>query len=536
MDFNTIAYDFLKRCKIKISKNYLQERLQSHPEYPSLKSLTDLLDEFGIENIVLHIKEKERWKELDFPFLTYVISENGGGDFEIIKNNNSVSSESEFLSRWSGIVLLIDNKQKILHTEHNVQFKKERSFKRLLWSILIILFGLFLLNQLLQFELGLFIHFLLSLGGLAVSCAIVALGMGLKSNISELFCKVEKLGCNKVLNSKLGRFGDSVGLGDVSAIFFSSWLLYLPFSFQFENYQNLKLFSIIYTFASLFTIISLVYQWQLKSWCKLCLMIISILWIQSLNIAFHLPKPLTFSNYFIQIPLRAYLIFGMSFCLAFFWLVVKPLVLLKQAQLYDKIRIRKWRQDPNWFSVLLPLHKRIDDTVWAKEIFYGNPNGVLQIIVVSDPYCHYCSQAHHELNKILNDHPNDIGVRIRFTFKSLDSTNKIYQAAFAIINAYEELVWKTSTHDSNDLMKNIVADWFEHQNLLSFNEKFNTSFNEHQQIDALLKNSKKWADSIEITQTPSFFINGYEMPNPHTFKDLFLFASDYIEILKKQKD
>lgn len=533
MDFNQVAYDFLHSCKIPISKSYLSERLQSHPEYPSLKSLTDLLDEFGLENKVLYVSEKNRWRELNFPFLCFMHTDEGS-NFQIITNPKSLNSEAVFLKRWSGIVLLIDKQSKIVHPEHDLRLREEKNSKMLLWLFLIAITSLLFTRQLFQFELNLFIHFVLSVAGLIVSCSIIGYSMGLKSNVSELFCKIEESGCNKVLNSKLGRFNNHVGLGDFAAVFFASWLFYLSFSNQFEFQTNLRLLLIVYLFAFSFTLFSLAYQLYLKSLCKLCLILVLIIWSQSFNIAFSSREAYGLSLYDISLPLNACLTYAIGFSLLCSWFIIKPFINNYRIQFEDKIKIRKWRQDPRWFDALLPLHKKIDDVVWRKEIFYGNQTGVLQIIIVSDPYCNFCAEAHKELNNILEKHPNDIGVRIRFTLKSLDIKNKSYQAALSILKTYEDLVWQIPSEDPNIFMRKIIDFWFANQNLLIFNKKFKLDADDSELIESLIEKSKIWADSMEVVQTPAFFINGNEMPNPHNFKDLFLFISEYIDILKEK--
>ncbi len=533
MEFYKIANNFLYSSGVKVSQKYLRERLESHPHYPSLISLTDILDEFQVENHPLRIKEKEKWKELNLPFLAHTISKDGAMDFELIKGHGTITSTKEFLDRWTGIALILGDKNKIVHKEHNNQYKKERKETNIIW-LLVSLTTLFLVfSQLISGESVLVIHMILSVIGLAISCVIVAHGMGLNSNITELFCKVQESGCNAVLNSKLGNFGGIIGLGDLAAIFFCSSVLYLAFSMFFTTIDSAIFLLSINILAFFFTPISIIYQFHLKSWCKLCLALILVIWFQTANLIWYSLGVQSILSAFSQIPLNVYLLFGLSILLASFWIVVKPLKIKENEMLHQKIRIRKWRQNPTWFDALLPLHKKIDDSIWDKEIYYGNPSGVLQIIVVSSPYCVFCARAHSELDAILEKHPNDIGVRIRFTIKSLEKGNENYKALLNILGTYDEIVWKNNLESYSKPMKSIISDWYKKQNLSSWR---NVARNINQkEVDVLIKKSVHWASEAGINQTPAFFINGHEMPNPHTFKDLFLFISDYIEILKNKK-
>ncbi len=532
MEFYGIAYNFLKLSGFSVSLNYLRERLEAHPDYPSLISITDILDEFKIENHAMRIEDKEKWVDLRLPFIAHIVSENGLTDFQLITKAHKAEQQEAFLAKWTGIVLLLGEKSKITHKEHNEVYKKERFQKTVSWSLIIVSLLLLLTYQVVRFELATFIHFILSIIGLGISSIIIAHSMGLKTNVGELFCKIEESGCNKVLNSRLGRIMGDIGLGDIGAIFFGSQLIYVSISTSLDVVHNLTFLALIQALALVFTPISLLYQWRLKSWCRLCLVVILVIWVQAINLIWSFPKGGLFSINSISLTFESFLLFVISLSFASFWILVKPFKLKEQTSFYQRIRIRKWRQDPAWFNALLPLHKRIDDSIWEKEIFYGNPKGVLQIMVVSNPYCEYCAKAHFELDAILEKHPKDIGVRVRFSIKTTHQDDEKYKALFQILSAYEQLVWNEQSTDNNQLMKSIITDWYKTQDLALWKEKYGHRNENPNMINTLIRRAIDWSSQMGIHQTPAFFINGHEMPNPHTFQDLFLFIDDYIQILK----
>ncbi|MFS4455432.1 thioredoxin domain-containing protein [Maribacter sp. 2304DJ31-5] len=531
--YNTI-HNFLKFSGIKVSKRYLKERLESHLNYPSLKSITDTLDDFRIENQAIQLENKEQWTALDFPFLAHMFTPEDGQDFRVIKNKRDMTSKEGFYKKWTGIVLLLDENGKIIHEEHDRYFKKEKLEKLVLWATVSILSIVFVLQQVLQFELALFLHFLLSVVGLFICGAIIAYSMGTTTDISDMFCKVGESGCKKVLGSKLGHFGGGIGLGDVAAIFFGSMILYPFLAGGHGTVEKLSLLLTIQSLAVVFTLVSIFYQWHLGSWCKLCLATIFILWLQMINLIIHFDVPSVLPDMISNLSPKHFLVFGTGILLASFWLPVKPLLAIANLSIHQSIRIRKWREDPKWFDALLPLHKKVDDSLWEKEIYYGNPNGVLQFLIVSNPYCPSCAKAHHELHKILDKHPEDIGVRIRFTMESFDVTKKEYVVISKILNVYEELVWKNGHNQDNPIVKNIITDWFTDPDIDQWQRKYDHSMNFRSEVDELIKKSIQWSQNMFVSQTPAFFINGYEMPEPHTFKDVFVFVSDYIDILNNK--
>lgn len=533
MEFYKIAYDFLRASKVSVSQKYLRERLESHSQYPSLVCLTDILDEFGIENHPLRINAPEKWKDLELPFLAHVVTKDGTTDFELIKTRSKSGPNVDFLKKWTGVVLMIGDEKKINHKEHNSQYKNERKQVKAIRLLLVMIVMFVLSTQLISGELFLLIHLMFSFIGLFFSCLIVAQSLGLNNNLTKLFCQVQESGCNAVLNSKLGKFGGTIGLGDLAVIYFFGSILYLTFSISFPIIERVTLMFLVNLLAFLFTPISIIYQLHLKSWCKLCLAILVVIWLQTVNLTWHIYDMKFYFLTFPRISLIVYLFFGLSMLLASFWIIIKPFKIEEKESLHQKIRIRKWKQDPSWFDALLPLHKKINDAVWVKEIYYGNPSGVLQIIVVSSPYCAFCAKAHSELEAILEKHPHDIGVRVRFTLKSYDRVNQDYKAVLNILGVYDEVVWKKNLDSNSKPMKSIISNWYKKQDLSDWSSA-GYSFNQ-EVVDSLIRKSGRWASGMGVNQTPAFFINGHEMPNPHTFQDLFLFISEYIEILKNKK-
>jgi hypothetical protein len=61
-NLSTVIYNWLKELKIPVSKTYIRQQLLSHPDYPSLLSITDTLTELRIENIAVQIQKNQLYK------------------------------------------------------------------------------------------------------------------------------------------------------------------------------------------------------------------------------------------------------------------------------------------------------------------------------------------------------------------------------------------------------------------------------------------------------------------------------------------
>jgi len=357
--------------------------------------------------------------------------------------------------------------------------------------------------------------------------------------VSELFCKTDESGCNKILYSKYGKLGRYFSLGDLALIYFIGSLLYVSMFTETSLLEKVVFLSIVQIPGLLFTPFSIYYQARLKSFCPLCSALLFILWLQAINL-FGYTHGQDLSAVGSLFTMETIVRFLTPYAMAGLWLILKPKLIQNQSIPHQNIMLRKWRQNPLWFDALLPLHKKVDTSPWSMEIAYGNPSGALQFLIVSNPFCDYCAVAHKNLERILNRHPNDIGVRIRFylTTSDLETESEKSQAICKILNVYLKRVWTNNKDldERNPLARKIIGDWFE-LGPTAWETEYHTDTlreNDSTTIMKIIQNSIQWCEHVGIDQTPSFFVNGHEMPNPYTFNDVFLFVTDYIEILKSK--
>ena len=109
----------IKYYEIPVSTSTIVESLKSHPEYPSLKTICDALDEWKIDNYPMRMN-KDELKETGAPFIAHL---NDGGEklafvpklnanstvkyFDSFGKNKRID-ESVFFKKYSGVSLLID--------------------------------------------------------------------------------------------------------------------------------------------------------------------------------------------------------------------------------------------------------------------------------------------------------------------------------------------------------------------------------------------------------------------------------------------
>ncbi len=66
-----VVVDYLKYLGIPVSEKYRKKIILSHPDYPSLLTISDTLEKLGIPSQIGRI-EKRHLPKVEFPFLTQI--------------------------------------------------------------------------------------------------------------------------------------------------------------------------------------------------------------------------------------------------------------------------------------------------------------------------------------------------------------------------------------------------------------------------------------------------------------------------------
>ena len=121
---HTILYTWLKEMKIPVSSTYMRQQLNSHPDYPSLLSITDTLDELDIDNTAIQI-EKDQLHEMPVPFMAHL---NGnGGEFVLVKNRDNLDKQfPDFFKRWGGVAIAAEKPEGWQHKLNNEWLQKDK--------------------------------------------------------------------------------------------------------------------------------------------------------------------------------------------------------------------------------------------------------------------------------------------------------------------------------------------------------------------------------------------------------------------------
>lgn len=534
---NRLSNDLLESCSallnhynIKYTRNKLNEFLESHVEYPSLLAIKDTLNEYGVANVAVR-KGSFNYIEFETPFICSIqkpywakasfvlVTSTEENQITYLDPENFVTTDlsiEEFERIDKGIVLLVDGSE----AKDEIDYKKNKKEERLNTVIkqlpINIFLGISLLTVffLLYEERTIFswlhIGFIISsLSGVVLSSKILLYNIDSEDPFLKSVCGMLKKqsDCNAVLSSYGATF-----MGISWSIWGFSYFVtfFVSIIFFAGSLNNIWLWSLISVLASFYILFSLYYQWRVvRQWCPLCLTIQIILGINlvigliSLSIFEDFQKKIDYHN------VLSVFFIGMG-VLVLAYLLIPIIKRAKDSHLFEK-RWKKLHYNPVIFKYLLAYNESISISPEGLGIVLGNKSASTEIIKVCNPYCTPCSKAHPELISILKNN-RDVKVRIIFTASVNDGDMRTAPVLhlLAIQDRYDDIV----THQALD-------DWY-----LSTKKNF-TAFAAKYPINSELKEQKNqvkamrdWCDTMKIRATPTFFINGRELPDSYEVKDL----------------
>ena len=502
-----------------VSSSLLNDKLRSHPDYPSFCSITDTLDELGIDNAALQI-DKEKLMEAPVPFLA---QDNIRGELIIINNpDQQIKGNPGFEKNWNGTALLAEKPHIWKNSENEEALKKEKKARqKILFSVLFLIaiaaFSLF--NYFSAQLTGILIA---TFTGLSIAVLIVQHELGISNELTEQLCSSGKnTDCDAVMQSKGSQFNKWMNWADAGIIYFASYSLLLIASLYGGNTQGIFLLSLLSLAAIPFTLFSLYYQWRvIKKWCTLCLIIVGVLWLQFallLPVALSLVKgesafaSVTFSSI-------GFSIFIFSFVAVNWLLLIKP-AMKKNKELTDKnFSLLRFKYNPQVFDAFLKEQRKVDITFFENDLQLGNPYSPLQIVVACNPYCGPCAVTHKSLHELAEE--NNIGLTIRLSVKAENKEDKRTIAARYILQVL------TKKKKGQILDGNVLHDWYVTMDFEKFRDKYPLHSNTN--VQQQLEQHEQWIKEAKIEFTPTIFINGYQLPKQY--------KSDELKYLLKRKE
>ncbi len=523
-----LLYKLLELNSIKVDRAELDFQYQSHPSYPSLHSITGVLNHFNIDNLAIEVPtNEETLDELPGSFIAhtkdvegehFVLVNQSGISIELVFNKGlkkNITKEA-FLRSWTGIMVAVEK------PEDFIQSKEQRFYIKAIYitGAIIALLILFQ-NGISRFGL---VHLLIAAVGVIISVVIVQHELGVHSVVIDKFCSGsnEKSSCDDVLNSKGATVIGNIKFSDIGLVYFVgvvlSWFL-----LSFIKSPNANLLFALSLAAMPFTVYSLIYQrFVVKKWCPLCLSTLIVLWAHGASLFLY-----KLDNSFYQLNSNSILAIIFSFIIVgLLWTYLYPM--LKSDHEHKKLKIEHNRFKNNFelFHALLSTQPTYNVGINNKhEIILGNKSSdsLLKIVLVTNPLCSHCIDAYHAIEPLLKLNNKDVQICIRFNVNINDMEGDAPKIALTLINIY---------HSEKSLIAAALQEL--HSSTTSRTDWLNKwgAYYNNNYID-VLKDEKRWCVRSDINFTPMFLINGKSYPKEYNRDDIRLFFEELIEYEKE---
>ncbi|NAS31430.1 thioredoxin domain-containing protein [Flavobacteriaceae bacterium R38] len=508
--------------KYLISSNYLnidaqdlKLQLLAHPDYPSLKSITDTLDYFEIENVAATIP-KEYLDKLPKNFLTLVETEKGkqlvlstqntsGSKIGLLDDSNKTEklNKTDFVDRWDPTIIAIEPQEK------SSGKKVSKISNPVAVSILAILaVSLFAFNN---FQIIPLLYYVAAIAIGYVSFLIAKEDLGFNSASVAKFCtKYSNTSCADVIKSSGAKIFNFISLSDIVVTYSISTLLFLIFI----GYNN-PLFFILGAISVPVLAYSIFYQWRvLKKWCLLCLAIAGITMVQFVL------TTINFETFTFPVQETVYYLFIFSSIL-FTWTKIKPVLKTNNELKSSQIDFMKFKRNFNLFKLTINNQESVqENNIYQPDLTldYGNPNANLKIIAVTNPLCGFCKASFETYAKLLDTHGDHFHITFALNINYKDTDNQGTQIAHKLLEKHYREDKKASF--------SAFKDWFTDRNIAGWQKKYGIS-----QGNDFIKNLEEqsnWCRVNNINYTPATIINTKLFPREYDIKDLVYFIDDLI--------
>ncbi|HTF16674.1 MAG TPA: thioredoxin domain-containing protein [Chryseolinea sp.] len=507
---NKIVSDFLHYLKIPVSRSYCERLIASHPDFPSLLSIVDVLDAFQIKHIVARI-EKDRLNEVSFPYLARLDTRHG--DMIPIKNSRDLEIKKDDLQFWDGIVLKIEPTAFVADSKNKTLYEREKMNTWATRSLVaaFISFMLWSLAHATSVVWG--AELILAILGVVVGFVLVAKELGFKNQLVEDFCSGEKASCDVVLNSEGAKLG-WLKLSDITLSYFIALTAVISTSF-FVPGNELKLIGPL-AITSLLTIpvvvYSLTYQYfAAGKWCRLCLLVDIVLVIQVILIGILFTSSADISLYDGVAAASTFLSFFLiAGCVV---IAVRNQVENSNEIVQSLVRAERIKNSSFVFEELLKHEKKTDMKADLEDdISIGSKNAPITIVMVSNLYCNPCKDAHVSVHELVDKFPNYVRVIFRFVESKEKSANQY------LIQYWWQFL--RNTPSEFEQIDRLMSDWYADMDLAKFKVRYPLDIIEHPKLRAILDRHEMWIQNVNLRKTPTFFVNGWPLPDNYEIHDL----------------
>lgn len=520
---------------VNITQTTLIRDLEAHPDYPSLASVSDILSNYGVSNLAIRV-DPARLAEVPVPFIATVKGEKSEIDFYSVvrdvsgdrvsffdseRNKWTDLPQKVFLQRFSGTILLVEAGRPD-HTgepDYEKKHKEETRKHALQWFVAMVLPFLLLvdcISAFIRLGAGAVYPVLFSmeiLCGSIIGILLIWYDLDRYNPMLQQICGAgKKINCGAVLQSKASKIA-GVSWTALGFTYFTGLLL-LFLTVGIAAPRALFAASWLNVLALPYVLFSVYYQWRVaKQWCVLCLSVQALLVLQFAVAAaagwhtLYTPAGVT-----PNLVLLVLSVFAVPFVAV---TVLVPALQKAKEGKGDKGELQRIKHSPEIFDALLARQKAVTVPAEGLGITLGNPEARYKVIKVCNPYCGPCARAHPLMEEVLENNP-DVQMQIIFMATSNDHRTPPARHLMAVAQVSE----------NEQQIKQALDDWYlaKKKDYEAFASKYPVN-GALQQQDDKLNTMHDWCRKMDIRVTPTFFLNGRQLPPVYNVADLKYFLT-----------
>lgn len=520
-----VATRYASLLGIKVTASSLKTSLERNPFYPGMRCLTTTFQEFNIPCNAFKL-EAGGIHKLPLPFLSFQKINKRLNDFVLVTHVSDAEvtyeyethkpvtvSRSAFNEAFQGYVFVAEagpnsGEAGFEKKQKQEQQKKIKQIALLAGALFIFITSLFA-NGPVVTQPRFILPLLLKLAGCTVTGVLLLYEVDRNNALVRKICESdddEPSHCDAVLNSDASKiFG--ISLAEVGFFFYSATTLFFLFpGLHFDTrFLWLSWCSII---AAPFILFSLYYQWRVvKQWCKLCLATQAILAGEFISYVFLFRTSLTMP----ELTLSS-LGFFIS-CVALpvvVWYALKPVFSKAIEAAHYKPAYYRVKNHPDYFFALMKNQASMPEGAESIGLVYGNASGKTQLTFISNPFCKHCSAAHRDLEQQLTER-SDIQVRMIFPTRNREDkkTARAVKHLMSLAGTFNKQQLETALHE-----------WFSNTNYETFASKYPVNSEMMEAQGAKLEAMHQWCAQANIQGTPAFFLNGVQVPDDYSVREI----------------
>ena len=508
-----------------VTRTTLRTLLSDHPDYASLKSISDALVSLNYPNVAVKLVPSQL-KDVSFPFLAHyanpdpnfiVVTREKEYAFEIFDGNKTYfETKKIFYTKWLGTVLISEKNFNSGEVDYISKRRTEKIRTLIKQSTVLFLCAIVVLvaavAYLSVYKSSLYVFltytfFLVSsIIGIFLSYNLILSAQGHNNTVFQKLCNIAKnFDCNKVLTSNEASFLGITSWSNIGLFYFTSQLIMLIFAAINYNVSDTVLCIALISLVtgSIYPVYSIYFQWKSNRWCTMCLMVQAVLLVSLL-----VSIPLISIIQDFRIPWNG-LISGTA--LSAFITIAYCTEVGSSKTIKDlKREVAKYKHSQPLFKAFLQSQQSIPDIPASfHSLTIGNQSATNTITVISNPICDPCKKAHHIISDIIERNYN-----VKFNYIIFNSKDP------------NELTTKVTAHwlalkENGMDYESAMSDWYSNNNKSDYEQykvKYPVEVNEKQITEA--KMHSEWIRLAGIKFTPTIFLNGKQLSDPYELEHI----------------